>query len=159
MIEPLLAMEDLEEWENDSPSSYHEFYTMVNIPKVSDEVVVSQIAQILHGLSSDNRNINIDKSIFNSTKIPSITLHKYFLRILQYSIVSRECYLISLIYLDRYTTSRENCCLTPYNIHKLIITSILCAAKFLDDFRYNNADMAKIGGMTVQEMNGLEEEF
>jgi hypothetical protein len=29
----------------------------------------------------------------------------------------------------------------------------------LDDFRYNNADMAKIGGMTTEEMNKLEEEF
>ena len=34
-----------------------------------------------------------------------------------------------------------------------------CAAKFLDDFRYNNSDMARIGGMSCQELNKLEEEF
>jgi hypothetical protein len=118
MIEPLLAMEDLGEWENDSPASYQEFYTMVNVPEVSDEVVVTQISQILNGLSSDNRNIIIDKSIFSSSRIPKISICDYFLRILQYSIVSRECYMISLIYLDRYTNSQDNCCLTPYNIHK-----------------------------------------
>jgi len=31
MIEPLIGMEDLDEWENDSPSSYNRFYKMVNI--------------------------------------------------------------------------------------------------------------------------------
>lgn len=45
------------------------------------------------------------------------------------------------------------------NAHRVIITSILLAAKFFDDAYYNNAYYAKVGGVHVSEMNRLEVEF
>lgn len=36
---------------------------------------------------------------------------------------------------------------------------MLTAAKYLDDFRYSNADFAKIGGLQTKELNKLEEDF
>ena len=40
-----------------------------------------------------------------------------------------------------------------------MITAILLAAKFFDDAYYNNAYYAKVGGVLVSEMNGLEVDF
>ena len=40
-----------------------------------------------------------------------------------------------------------------------MITAILLAAKFFDDAYYNNAYYAKIGGVLVSEINGLEVDF
>ena len=39
------------------------------------------------------------------------------------------------------------------------MTSVLLAAKFFDDAYYNNAYYAKVGGVLVHEMNGLEVDF
>lgn len=44
-------------------------------------------------------------------------------------------------------------------MHRVVITSILLAAKFFDDAYYNNAYYAKVGGVLVSEMNGLEVDF
>jgi hypothetical protein len=41
----------------------------------------------------------------------------------------------------------------------VIISAILVAAKFFDDAYYNNAYYAKVGGVTVSELNSLEVEF
>ena len=41
----------------------------------------------------------------------------------------------------------------------MVITAVLLAAKFYDDSYYNNAYYAKVGGVPVAEMNGLELEF
>jgi len=49
--------------------------------------------------------------------------------------------------------------LTELNVHRVCITAILLAAKFFDDAYYNNAYYAKVGGVLVPEMNGLEVEF
>jgi hypothetical protein len=49
--------------------------------------------------------------------------------------------------------------LTELNVHRVVITSILLAAKFFDDAYYNNAYYAKVGGVLVSEMNGLEVDF
>ncbi|KAL0708609.1 hypothetical protein Bca4012_075035 [Brassica carinata] len=45
------------------------------------------------------------------------------------------------------------------HIHRLLITSLLVAAKFLDRKCYNNAYYAKIGGVSTEEMNKLERTF
>jgi hypothetical protein len=44
-------------------------------------------------------------------------------------------------------------------VHRVCITAILLAAKFFDDAYYNNAYYAKVGGVLISEMNGLEVEF
>jgi Cyclin len=54
---------------------------------------------------------------------------------------------------------RNNFLLTELNVHRVVITSILLAAKFFDDAYYNNAYYAKVGGVLVSEINGLEVDF
>lgn len=54
---------------------------------------------------------------------------------------------------------RNNFLLTELNVHRVIITAVLLAAKFFDDAYYNNAYYAKVGGVLVSEMNGLEVDF
>lgn len=49
--------------------------------------------------------------------------------------------------------------LTELNVHRVVITAILLAAKFFDDAYYNNAYYSKVGGVLVSEMNGLEVDF
>lgn len=42
---------------------------------------------------------------------------------------------------------------------RLLITSIMLAAKFFDDRYYNNEYYSKVGGITNNEINLLEREF
>lgn len=65
---------------------------------------------------------------------------------------------MALIYIDRLI-QRNNFLLTELNVHRVVITSILLAAKFFDDAYYNNAYYSKVGGVLVSEMNGLEVDF
>jgi len=59
----------------------------------------------------------------------------------------------------RAPSQRNNFILTHLNAHRVIISAILVAAKFFDDAYYNNAYYAKVGGVTVSELNSLEVEF
>jgi len=53
----------------------------------------------------------------------------------------------------------NNFALTSLNVHRVIITSVMLAAKFFDDQYFNNAYYAKVGGVPVGEMNILEVEL
>ena len=66
--------------------------------------------------------------------------------------------MLSLIYIDRLI-ERDGFVLTRVNIHRLVITAVMVAAKFIDDFHYNNSTFAKIGGISTNELNGLELDF
>ena len=63
-----------------------------------------------------------------------------------------------MIYIDRLI-QRNNFLLTELNVHRVVVTAILLAAKFFDDAYYNNAYYSKVGGVLVSEMNGLEVDF
>jgi len=97
-------------------------------------------------------------SIFTAYKEPPITLLDYLLRINTYSRCSSSSFVLSLIYIDRLI-ERDGFVLTRENIHRLVITAVMVAAKFIDDFHYNNSTFAKIGGISTNELNGLELDF
>mmetsp|Transcript_379 Transcript_379/g.522 ORF Transcript_379/g.522 Transcript_379/m.522 type:complete len:373 (-) Transcript_379:270-1388(-) len=95
---------------------------------------------------------------FHALKAPGIAIQQYLERIHKYASCSNECFILALIYIDRLI-QRNNFLLTELNVHRVVITAILLAAKFFDDAYYNNAYYAKVGGVLVSEMNGLEVDF
>jgi hypothetical protein len=66
---------------------------------------------------------------------------------------------MALVYMDRVIASRPTMVLASLNVHRLLVTAVMVAAKYFDDAYYNNAHWARIGGITSAEMNALELEF
>ena len=95
---------------------------------------------------------------FHALKAPGIGIQQYLERIHKYACCSSQCFIMALIYIDRLI-QRNNFLLTELNVHRVIVTAILLAAKFFDDAYYNNAYYAKVGGVLISEMNGLEVDF
>jgi len=65
---------------------------------------------------------------------------------------------LALVYIDRLI-QHAGLVVSSLNIHRVVITSVMLAAKYFDDHYYNNAYYAKIGGVPCTEMNSLELEF
>jgi len=125
-------------------------------------VVVRVLAAVLERLVSANNSLaTVDPgpvTKFHALKAPSISVLNYLERIHKYASCSTECFVLALIYIDRMI-QRNNFLLTELNVHRVVITGVLLAAKFFDDAYYNNAYYAKVGGVLVTEMNSLEVEF
>ncbi|XP_073525907.1 uncharacterized protein [Phyllobates terribilis] len=97
---------------------------------------------------------------FHGVTLPSISIRSYLERIFRYANCSESCYLVAYVYLDRLAQRQPMVgAVDSLNIHRLLITSVLIAAKFMDDMYYNNAYYARIGGISTKEMNFLEVEF
>lgn len=124
--------------------------------------VVRVLAAVLERLICTNASASTadqeQVTKFHALKAPGISILQYLERIHKYASCSTECFILALIYIDRLIQG-NNFVLTELNAHRVIITSILLAAKFFDDAYYNNAYYAKVGGVHVSEMNRLEVEF
>ena len=46
--------------------------------------------------------------------------------------------------------------LNPHNIHRLILGCLILAIKYNEDIYFNNEYYAKVGGVSLKEMNTLE---
>ncbi|XP_059625866.1 cyclin-P3-1 isoform X2 [Cornus florida] len=106
----------------------------------------------------ETRQIKDVLTIFHGSRAPSLGIRQYIDRIFKYSCCSPSCFVVARIYVDRYI-QRANIHLTSLNVHRLLITSVMVAAKFIDDAFFNNAYYAKVGGVSTSELNRLEMKF
>ncbi|KZV42727.1 hypothetical protein F511_10435 [Dorcoceras hygrometricum] len=98
-------------------------------------------------------------SIFHGLTRPTISVGCYLERIFKYANCSPSCFIVAYIYLDRFAIKQPFLPINSYNVHRLLIASVLVSAKFMDDIFYNNAYYAKVGGINTMEMNLLEMDF
>ncbi|CAI0450539.1 unnamed protein product [Linum tenue] len=98
-------------------------------------------------------------SIFHGLSRPNISIHSYLERIFKYANCSPSCFVVAYVYLDRFAQKQPSIPISSLNVHRLLITSVLVSAKFMDDIYYNNAYYAKVGGISREEMNLLEVDF
>jgi hypothetical protein len=93
---------------------------------------------------------------FDSSKIPPISLFKYFERLKNLGRCCDASFLIALIYIDRIRAEDSNFALTERNVHRLFLTCTIVAEKYMNDDVYVNTYYAGVGGVCVRELNRLE---
>ncbi|GLT84272.1 hypothetical protein SLE2022_025130 [Rubroshorea leprosula] len=94
-------------------------------------------------------------SVFHGLTRPMISIQGYLERIFKYANCSPSCFIVAYVYLDRFAQMQPSLPISSFNVHRLLITSVMVAAKFMDDIHYNNAYYAKVGGISTKEVNFL----
>nr|GEW63000.1 cullin-1 [Tanacetum cinerariifolium] len=105
------------------------------------------------------RRLGKNLEAFHGVRPPAITIPKYLDRIYKYTNCSPACFVVGYVYIDRLVHRHPGSLVVSLNVHRLLVTSIMVAAKVLDDVHYNNAFYARVGGVTNVELNRLEVEF
>ncbi|EXB38377.1 hypothetical protein L484_008035 [Morus notabilis] len=131
-------------------------------PKVMTSLITF-LSSLLQRVSESN-DINCQFqpqkiSVFHGLTRPTISIQSYLERIFKYANCSPSCYVVAYVYLDRFAQRQPSLPINSLNVHRLLITSVMVAAKFMDDMYYNNAYYAKVGGINTREMNFLEVDF
>ena len=131
---------------------------------VADKILISTInlfSELLTDICEESKNNN-SKSIyikyFMTKNIPSISLKDYMLRLFQYTKMNESTIILILIYIDRICNI-NNTAISYYNIYKLILGSMISAIKYNEDQFFPPEVYAKLGGVSVYELNLLEAEF
>ena len=73
-------------------------------------------------------------SAFRATTKPDISVRAYLARIARFAGCSPACFVAAYIYLDRLLRRRRRALtVDSYSVHRLLITAVLAAVKFMDD--------------------------
>ena len=95
---------------------------------------------------------------FISKKIPSVSIKSYLDRLAKYSKIENNTLLLILIYIDKVCDINK-IRLNYFNIHKMILASMIIAIKYNEDDYFSNSFYAKVGGVSKSEIDVLEYEF
>mmetsp|Transcript_18434 Transcript_18434/g.25524 ORF Transcript_18434/g.25524 Transcript_18434/m.25524 type:complete len:215 (-) Transcript_18434:83-727(-) len=101
---------------------------------------------------------NLRTTRFHSVSVPDIPLQKYLKRISRYTDCNVETLVCAVMYLLR-VSRRSEIMITSLSVHRLLITSIVIAMKYVEDECFTNRYMAKVGGVSLVELNRLEVSF
>ena len=128
--------------------------------------LIKAISSSLTIILEENQNLNNyqeklrkqKRLLFTSSSIPNISIYDYLIRIQRYSIMEKNTLILSLIFIDRLC-EYNNIILTYNNVHRILFVSIVIAIKYNEDKFYDNKYYAQIGGISLNELNKLENLF
>jgi len=96
---------------------------------------------------------------FHCVRPPTLAIPDYLSRLRKYFVASDECYVMALVYIDRIGKIDPAMTVCELNVHRLLVIAAMVAAKFHDDVYYSNSYYAKVGGLSLKEVNALEAKF
>ncbi|XVE63831.1 hypothetical protein DITRI_Ditri07aG0052400 [Diplodiscus trichospermus] len=134
-----------------------------NLEQQTIPKVITFLSSLLQRVAESNDHIcrfqSQKISVFHGLTRPTISIRSYLERIFKYANCSPSCFVVAYVCLDRFVQMQPSSPINSFNVHRLLITSVLVSAKFMDDIYYNNAYYAKVGGISTVEMNVLELDF
>ena len=162
-------MSDTEETEylskNSSRSNLKNIGKASIISKTKEYVpmkLIEIISDLLNNICEENKvkSDSINKNIkpFMTESIPSLSIKDYLTRLSQFTKINESTIILILIYIDRIGKINKFI-LTYRNIYKLILASMVIAIKYNEDNFYSSEVYAKLGGLSVPELNYLEFQF
>jgi hypothetical protein len=120
------------------------------------------IASMLTRLITHNDQIPFTSTSltrFHSRSPPAISISDYLRRIYKYTNPEPICLILILNYIDRICKNLINFTICSLTVHRFCITSVTVGSKFICDSFYSNSRYAKVGGISLTEINLLEREF
>ncbi|CAI7587445.1 unnamed protein product [Penicillium palitans] len=89
---------------------------------------------------------------FLSKKVPPIPLNEY-------CPMSTAVYLAASVYISKMALVENVLRVLPKNMHRLVLAGVWVASKALEDLSYPHSRVAKVGGVSEQELSKLEISF
>jgi len=123
---------------------------------------VKVLSDVLNSLCWQTSKRQVSKSHpskFRALLAPKISIYEYVNRIVLCSKGSEECFVLAMIYIERWVQENQGLFVNAYNVHRLILTSVMIAEKYLDDESFDNIYYCRVGGLSLKEINELEREF
>ena len=113
-----------------------------SIENESKHWIPAVVASLLQRLVSRNERVLLSGGkgfsrehlcAFSSLQVPAMDIGKFLERIFKYSRCSPSAFVVAYVYIDRLILNNATFRITSLNIHRLLITSMMVATKFLDD--------------------------
>lgn len=127
-----------------------------NSIELSIYLIINELIKRTKNLSNYKKILSKqNRDIFTLKKIPKINLLQYLDRVTKYLQIERSTLIIGLIYFDRIILN--NCIyVTEYNVHQLILISLIISYKNNEDITFENDYLSEIGGIKLKFFTQLE---
>ncbi|GMI99084.1 cyclin p3;1 [Hibiscus trionum] len=129
-------------------------------------LVISVVASLIERTMARNERIANNcggalsrTKVFDCHEAPDMTIQSYLERIFRYTKAGPSVYVVAYVYIDRFRQANPGFRISPWNVHRLLITTMMVASKYVEDMNYRNSYFARVGGLRTKELNKMEVEL
>ncbi|RKP35658.1 cyclin-domain-containing protein, partial [Dimargaris cristalligena] len=133
-----------------------------NYYEINSTDLIRLVAGMLDQLIAVNDRIPFERdhlTRFHSRTAPNISVVDYLTRIVRYTRLENSCLLLILVYIDWAPGTMPVFHISSLTVHRFLITAVTISAKAICDYYCTNTHYARVGGVSIQEMNSLEIEL
>lgn len=88
-------------------------------------------------ISRSSRRVILSKDaktrVFDAHEAPDMTIESFLERIFRYTKAGPSVYVVAYVYIDRLCQNYPGFKISPSNVHRLLITTIMVASKYVED--------------------------
>lgn len=107
-------------------------------------LVISVVASLIersmarnHRISKNYMSICGDSRsravVFDCHEAPDMSIQSYLERIFRYTRAAPSVYVVAYVYIDRFCQQNPEFRITRRNVHRLLITTVMIASKYVED--------------------------
>jgi hypothetical protein len=133
----------------DNIINYTEFF--INDFIVDEEHIEKYVLYLKKKINNNFCNLFFEKnfSILHVDNV--ITIEDYLIKLTKGLGITNTVMICAIIYLERLDID-----INIFNIHKLMLVSLLISSKFVEDENYKNKHWSRFGGISLSMLNRLE---
>jgi hypothetical protein len=133
----------------DNIINYTEFF--INDFIVDEEHIEKYVLYLKKKINNNFCNLFFEKnfSILHVDNV--ITIEDYLIKLTKGLGITNTVMICAIIYLERLDID-----INIFNIHKLMLVSLLISSKFVEDENYKNKHWSRFGGISLSILNRLE---
>jgi len=98
-------------------------------------------------------------SVFANREIPTVSPSDYALFLFASFKCSLSTALYTFIYLERAARAHHDVQMTPYTVHRLLLSAFVVACKYVEDGKFSMQAFAHVGGVGLNDLLTLEVSF
>ncbi|KAG8525891.1 uncharacterized protein KY384_000651 [Bacidia gigantensis] len=126
---------------------------------------VSEMAQGMYDIFVSKihlADIDMARSVLNSTSTPTREFRKYVLQVLSSTRLPSSTILLGLLYLSKrmvLLSSRGHYIQRSQDVYSMLTIALVLGSKFLDDNTFQNRSWSEVSNISISEINRLEYEW
>ena len=114
-------------------------------------------------INNNNNTTNINNPTpptrFHSKTPPAISIFSYINRLTKFNNLKSSGLITMIYYIDILSYMYPHFQLNSWTIHRFLLVATMISQKAMEDYFYTNDHYAKVGGVSLEELNCLELDF
>jgi len=143
-----------------NPDLYAPKFELWNPRQPQKKLTYAIIAHMIGLLGTQQRAApSMFKTIFAASEIPTVSPSEYANFLFESFRCSSSTALCTFIYLERAARAQRNVQMTPYTVHRLLLSAFVVACKYVEDGYFSMQAFAQVGGVSLKDLLALEVSF